>query len=62
LPRAIVRGAEINTRYAAVWFDPRTGEWLDGQAVQLTSDMIGRLFVPDMPSDEDWALALVREA
>jgi hypothetical protein len=53
-----IRGAKLNTKYHAEWFDPRTGTWQDAGTGTLKSSMIGVLTVPSLPSDEDWALRL----
>ncbi|MBC7237616.1 MAG: DUF4038 domain-containing protein [Chloroflexi bacterium] len=55
-PRGTVRSALLNRRYAATWFDPRTGAWLD--AGVLEADNVGRIALPAPPTTEDWALRL----
>ena len=62
MPRAVIRGAEINAQYRATWFDPRSGDWQYDKDMVLYSDMIGRLFIPDMPTNDDWGLSLVLES
>lgn len=59
--RAIVRGAEIDGEYLATWFDPRSGQWLSDKAKILKADMIGRIFIEEIPDNQDWALSLVRK-
>jgi hypothetical protein len=59
-PRSQVRGALLNAKYRAEWFDPRTGSW--SPAGTLTSSNIGIIAVPDFPSDNDWALRLTHES
>jgi len=65
-PRAAVAGAKANARYAARWFDPRTGNWTDVD-VPLGADASGRIVLPPFPSetarsDLDWALKLTLAA
>ena len=52
-----LRGAPANRCYAAQWFDPRTGAWLD--AGVLRADAWCRIELPALPSGEDWAMKLV---
>jgi hypothetical protein len=59
-PRSQVRGAFLNAKYRAEWFDPRTGAW--SPAGMLTSSNIGIITVPDFPSENDWALRLTHES
>ena len=42
-----LRGALVDGRYAAQWFDPRTGTWTD--AGVLTADPWGRIALPSCP-------------
>ena len=56
-PQATVRSALANQAYAAQWFNPRTGEWID--AGVLTADQGCYLALPPFPSDRDWAIKLV---
>ena len=58
LPRAIVRGAELNAKYKLTWFNTETGEWLKDKEQVVESDMIGRVFIMDLPTENDWALSL----
>ena len=63
-PKATLTGATPNGRYAARWFNPRTGEWKP--ASEATADARGRLALPSFPggrttSANDWAMKLVRE-
>jgi len=55
-PRATVRGALADQKYAASWFDPRNGAWID--AGVLTVDPRCHIALPEFPSDDDWALKL----
>ena len=59
-PQAAVAGMKANARYAARWFDPRNGKWIDVD-VPLVADASGRMTLPPFPnqttkSDMDWAL------
>ena len=59
-PRATVRGLAPGKTYQLMWFDPRTGEWVkDKNADRVTSNGVGRILLPDFPSDADWGLSLV---
>jgi hypothetical protein len=65
-PQATVAGARANARYAARWFDPRDGKWIDVD-VPLVADTSGRITLPSFPnetaeSDSDWALKLTLAA
>jgi hypothetical protein len=51
-----LRGALANRTYQARWFNPRTGAWTD--AGTLTADAWCRITLPDLPSEEDWAMKL----
>ena len=60
-PVATLSGALSNARYAARWFNPRTGDWAAAGA--LTADNAGKIALPNFPggstkSDTDWALKL----
>jgi hypothetical protein len=59
-PRSQVRGAKLQTKYQAQWFDPRTGTWQDVSNGTLQSNAIGIIMLPDFPSDSDWGLRLKR--
>ncbi len=59
---ASVRGTLFEREYAATWFDPRTGEWID--AGTLESGHMCEISLPpfpdgDDPSSTDWAMKLV---
>ncbi len=59
--QANLMGALPGREYAAAWFNPRNGNWLD--APVLVADPIGKIQVPIFPSgraisDTDWALKL----
>ncbi|HEY5467451.1 MAG TPA: putative collagen-binding domain-containing protein, partial [Clostridia bacterium] len=59
-PRATVRGLVPGRTYQLRWFDPRTGEWVkDKNTDTVTSNGVGRILLPDFPSDADWGLSLV---
>lgn len=55
-PRAILRGVRHDARYAATWFDPRSGAWTD--AGVLRSSPLCEVTLPQFPSSDDWALKL----
>ncbi|HTX19196.1 MAG TPA: DUF4038 domain-containing protein [Bacteroidota bacterium] len=55
-PKAQIRGAKLNSRYEAKWFDPRSGSWLD--AGILAASKIGIVQLPDLPDANDWGLRL----
>jgi hypothetical protein len=62
-PRATLSGATPNARYAAQWFDPRTGQWTQAAGSPLTADARGRIQLPPFPgntdpSADDWAMKL----
>ncbi len=52
-----LRGALANGCYAAQWFNPRTGAWID--AGMLRADAWCRIELPVLLSGEDWAMKLV---
>lgn len=56
-PTDQIRGVLSHAIYAAKWFDPRKGEWVD--AKPLKSNMYGILGVPKKPSDDDWGMRLM---
>lgn len=59
-PPKTIRGAHLNSRYRAQWFNPRDGTWSDvGDNGELQSNKIGIIHVPALPTDEDWGLRLV---
>lgn len=60
-PRSQIRGALLNSRYRAEWFDPRTGTWSKAGTGTLPSSKIGVIDVPEFPSDTDWGLRLIFE-
>ena len=51
-----LRGAQHDAAYAATWFDPRQGQWID--AGQWRSDELECIDLPTLPTDDDWALKL----
>jgi hypothetical protein len=55
-----IRGAKLNSRYHAQWFNPRNGTWQD--AGNVTANKIGIIQLPSFPEDTDWGLRLVYEA
>ena len=58
IPRAIIRGARINAKYKLTWFNPTSGKWLTDKTEIIESDMVGRIFIPDIPSETDWGMSL----
>jgi hypothetical protein len=58
-PPAKIRGAHLNSRYRAQWFNPRDGTWTDVGAGELVADKIGIITMPAVPTDTDWGLRLV---
>ena len=62
-PQATVTGATGGAKYAARWFAPSTGKWIDKKATTLTADAQGKITIPPFPgrtetSKADWALKL----
>lgn len=57
--KARLRGAAPESTYEAKWFDPRTGAWSNVGSGTLASDYLGLMRLPQVPSDNDWALRLV---
>ena len=57
--RSQIRTARPQSVYAAQWFDPRSGKWLDAGDGWLQSNMIGVINLPEFPGDTDWGLRLV---
>ena len=60
-PKSQIRGARLNSRYRAQWFDPRAGAWSDVGSGTVNSSKIGVIDLPALPSEADWALRLVYE-
>ena len=58
-PATKVMQLRPETAYEGMWFDPRTGEWLDPWRARTQSD--GELPLPGKPTDGDWALKLLAE-
>ena len=61
VPRAQIRGAKLNAKYRAQWFDPRTGVWQDAGGGVLQSGPTGIIQLPEFPGDADWGLKLVED-
>jgi len=64
-PPAILSGALPKGRYRAVWFNPRTGDWID--AGVLVARAAGEITLPNFPGDTkksgaDWGLKLEAES
>jgi hypothetical protein len=60
-PKANLSGALPRSKYKALWFNPRTGDWM-GASV-LGADSAGRIILPKFPdkstrSNTDWGLKL----
>lgn len=60
-PKASLAGALPQSKYKALWFNPRSGNWID--AGILSADSVGRINLPNFPdksarSKTDWALKL----
>jgi len=65
--RATLSGAVPAGTYRAMWFNPRTGNWIDANGGTLTADASGRIVLPEFPgggdrSDTDWAVKLTLTA
>ena len=59
-PRATVRGLLPWKTYKIMWFDPRTGEWInDSDFETISSDGVGRIMLPKYPSNGDWGSSLI---
>ena len=58
-PRSQIRGARLNSRYDAQWFDPRHGTWSAVGSGAVHASKIGIIDLPDLPGDTDWGLKLV---
>jgi hypothetical protein len=61
--QAQMDGLPADRVYEAIWFDPRSGRWLDAKTTLLSIDRNGRLKLPPFPSgktksETDWALKL----
>ena len=62
-PQATLGGATGGAKYAARWFDPRTGQWIGKTETPLAADAKGKITLPPFPngakkSKTDWALKL----
>ncbi len=60
-PQASLSGALPNAKYKALWFNPRTGDWIS--AGVLSADSAGKIAFPNFPdksakSNTDWGLKL----
>ena len=56
-PSFRVRSVKHDGIYSALWFNPRTGEWLD--AGTLYADPLERIVkLPGKPTEDDWCLKL----
>lgn len=59
-PKLFARGLRPYDLYRLTWFDPRTGEWLADQPVELEVHVYGFLALPYAPGDTDWGFKLIR--
>jgi hypothetical protein len=62
-PQAKLNGLPADRDYEAIWFDPRSGRWLNAKTKLLSVNRNGRLQLPEFPSgkttsETDWALKL----
>jgi hypothetical protein len=62
-PRGTLSSLPAGQPYEAIWFDPRSGRWLDAETKVIVVGNDGRLLLPPLPgggekSDTDWALKL----
>jgi hypothetical protein len=55
-PTVTLSGMPPGADYEARWYDPRTGKWLEPQAVAADGD--GKITLPAKPDTLDWALKL----
>jgi hypothetical protein len=55
-PVGTLRGALYQAQYAAQWFNPRTGEWIDAGTLRSTD--LCEIALPALPGERDWALKL----
>jgi len=60
-PQSQIRGARLNSRYRAQWFNPRDGTWLDAGKGKVFANKIGIIALPEFPGDADWGLRLSYE-
>ena len=60
-PKSQIRGARLNSRYRAQWFNPRNGIWQDAGNGFVFANKIGIIALPEFPGDADWGLRLVYE-
>ena len=60
-PRSIIRGAIPGVAYKARWFNPREGMWTSVGEGMIVADRYGQLQLPELPTDDDWGIELVRE-
>ncbi len=58
-PKSQVRGAKLNSLYSAQWYNPRNGTWTDVGEGSLNANNIGTIFLPELPTNEDWGLRLI---
>ena len=59
-PKAAIRGLLPGKTYVVKWFDTHTGEWIKDKEFQtLMTNSVGRISLPDFPSDSDWGLCLL---
>lgn len=56
----VIKNMDKASRYAARWFNPRTGEY-EGEQQIIEPDLFGRYRVGGKPDDADWVLLLVKQ-
>ena len=52
-PKLALRALRPYDIYEFFWFNPRTGEWSEGQEMQV--DTMGQISLPEVPDNLDWA-------
>ncbi|WP_319477660.1 DUF5060 domain-containing protein [Marispirochaeta aestuarii] len=58
-PPATLRSLLPEADYSCRWFNPRDGRWIpEGRTLDLKTDDLGRVAVPEYPDNEDWAMSL----
>lgn len=56
-----IRGARLNSRYRAQWFNPCNGDWINAGNGMVYANKIGIIALPQFPGNADWGLRLVYE-
>ena len=60
-PKLFARALRPYDIYRLTWFNPRTGEWLDDESVDLEVYNYGFLPLPLPPENTDWGFKLIRQ-